>query len=506
VTGREPRSLGDRTVAGGAWKLFTVASQVVLQVIVLAVLARFIRPEEFGIVALAKIVIAFATMFSSAGLGPALIQRSRITVTHLRVGFTSGVLLAVGLWVLIWLSAPALAAFFREDEVTWVLRIIGGSFVLLSFGLVSKALLERSLDFRRLMMADLGSYLGYGIVGIFGAIQGYGVWALVAATLAQRLIFSVTCFRLRPHSVAPSLARRELGELLSFGGGLTVSRVFHFLGNYGDKALAGRLLGAGPLGFYERAYHLMNLPQQYLGNVIDSVMFPALARVQDQRGRLTKAFLRALSLTNLLLLPFSVAVVVLAPEIVAVVLGPMWEAAVVPLQVLSSVTWLKGAVRICDSLARAVGAVYRSASRKACYATAVLTGTYVGSASGVDGVAVGVSLAVLLITVLMLQLGISILHAPWRALVPVAGPGLLFGFISAVVLVPTTILLRGLQAPAVVTLASAGGGAMAACLLILIGFPRWMGVGGLWVMRRALLSVPHRGRVVEYLRRSVVDP
>jgi len=182
--------LGSRTFAAGRWKLLTVASKVALYVLVLAVLARFVLPEEFGIVALANIVIAFAIMFSNAGLGPALIQRNHITPTHVRVGFTSGVLLALALWAVIWVAAPTIAVFFREEEVTWVLRIIGASFVFLSFGLVSRALLERALDFRRLMLADLGSWVGFGVVGVAAAVAGHGVWALVAATLTQRLVFS----------------------------------------------------------------------------------------------------------------------------------------------------------------------------------------------------------------------------------------------------------------------------------------------------------------------------
>jgi O-antigen/teichoic acid export membrane protein len=497
--------LGDRTLAAGGWKLFTVASQVLVQVVVLAVLARFILPEEFGIVALAKIVIAFATVFASAGLGPALIQRAEVTPTHLRVGFTSSVLLAIGLWALVWLTAPGLAIFFREDQVAPVLRAIGASFILLSVGLVSKALLERNLDFKRLMLADLGSALGYGVVGVIGAVAGYGVWALVAATLFQRFVFSVTCFRLHPHSLRPTLARRELGDLLSFGGGLTLSRVFHFLGNYGDKALTGRLLGAGPLGFYERAYHLMNLPQEYLGNVIDNVMFPALAKVQDQRERLTRAFSRALSLTNLMLMPFSVAVVVLAPEIVAVVLGPQWGPAVLPLQVLAGVAWLKGSVRMCDSLARAVGAVYRSASRKAGYALAVLAGTYFGAPFGVVGVAFGVSLAVVLVTILMLHLGLSILAAPWRILIPSVLPGLLFATLSASVLLPAAWALRAADAPAAVTLLVSGGGALIICLMVLLASPRLIGSGGIWLLTRALAARPHLGGIVGYLRRRLVE-
>ena len=494
--------LGSRTFAAGRWKLLTVASKVALYILVLAVLARFVLPEEFGIVALANIVIAFATMFSNAGLGPALIQRQHITRTHVRVGFTSGVLLALALWAVIWIAAPTIAAFFREEEVTWVLRIIGGSFVLLSFGLVSRALLERALDFRRLMLADLGSYVGFGIVGVAAAVAGYGVWALVAGTLTQRLVFSAICVWLHPHSILPSLARKELGELLSFGGGLTLSRVFHFLGSYGDKAVAGRLLGAGPLGFYERAYDLMNRPQEQVGNIIDQIMFPALARVQSDRDRLASAFGKALSLANLILLPSSVALVILAPEIVAVVLGPMWEPTVFPLQALGTVMWLKGSMRMCDSLARAVGAVYRSAGRKVVYAVSVLGGAYIGAYYGADGVAIGVGGAIVVAAALMLQLSISILQEPWRYLLPAVGPGLLFSCLTVATIVPTALLLRTVEAPALAVLAVTGVGAVLVNGLFALAFPKLLGSGGLWLMRRTLDSLPGKGPLLDHLRGS----
>ena len=494
--------LGSRTFAAGRWKLLTVASKVALYVLVLAVLARFVLPEEFGIVALANIVIAFATMFSNAGLGPALIQRQHITRTHVRVGFTSGVLLALALWAVIWVAAPTIAVFFREEEVTWVLRIIGASFVFLSFGLVSRALLERALDFRRLMLADVGSYVGFGIVGVAAAVAGYGVWALVAGTLTQRIVFSAICLRLHPHSVLPSLSRKELGELLSFGGGLTLARVFHFLGSYGDKAVAGRLLGAGPLGFYERAYDLMNQPQEQLGNIIDQVMFPALARIQSDRDRLASAFGMALSLANLILLPSSVALVVLAPEIVAVMLGPRWEATVFPLQVLGTVMWLRGSMRICDSLARAVGAVYRSGSRKVVYAGSVLGGAYIGASYGADGVAIGVGVAIAVAAALMFQLSTSILQQPWRYFLPALGPGLFFSGLTVATIIPTALLLRTVEAPALAVLAVTAVGAALVNGLFALTFPKLLGSGGLWLMRRTLDSLPADGRLLDHLRGS----
>jgi len=246
----------------------------------------------------------------------------------------------------------------------------------------------------------------------------------------------------------------------------------------------------------------MNRPQEQVGSVIDQIMFPALARVQSDLDRLASAFEKALSLANLILLPSSVALVILAPEVVAVVLGPMWEPTVFPLQALGTVMWLKGSMRMCDSLARAMGAVYRSAARKVVYAVSGLGGAYFGASYGADGVAIGVGGAIVVAAALMLQLGISILQKPWRYLLPAFGPGLLFSGLTVATILPTALLLRTVEAPALAVLAVTGVGAVLVNGLLALAFPRLLGSGGLWLLRRTLDSLPGKGRLMDHLRGS----
>lgn len=497
-------SLTRKTLVAGGWKLLAVASKAVAQLVVLGVLARFVLPEAFGVVAIAMVVVAFGTMFSQIGLGPALIQRAEITSTHIRVGFTSSIILAVGISALTWFLAPLGGVFFREPTVVPVLRALGLSFVLLSFGLVAKSLLERELEFRRILYAELGSYLvGHAAVGITLAVMGYGVWALVGATLAQNLLQSLLFLSLRPHDMRPSLAGRELRDLVSFGGGLALSRLFHLLGNYGDNLVVGRMLGAQALGLYGRAFQIMNVPVTHLGNVIDSVMFPAMARIQSERARLGDVFIRSLGIVNLLLVPVGILGILLAPEIVAIILGPNWESAIVPLQWLMLAASFKGSVRMCDSLARATGAVYRSAVRKAVYAVAIIGGTWAGHFFGLNGVAMGVTAAVFVVYLLMLHLGLSLVGRSWidvsRALVP----GLAWAAMICAIAAPTAIALRGLEWPALAVAAIAGGLPVGLALAIAVAHPPTLGPAGMWLVRRLLEAMPESMTLLNPVRRKV---
>lgn len=495
--------LTKKTLNAGGWKFAGVVTKALTQIVVLAVLARYILAEEFGLVAIGTIIIAFGTMFSQIGLGPALIQRKNISSVHIRVGFTTSVILALIVWGLLWLSSPLIAIFFREPLVTPIIRALGLSFLFSSFGLVSKSLLARDLEFKKLTIAELISHLvGYAGVGITLAVNGFGVWALVGATVSQRALESVSYFLFRPHSLFPSLARREISDLMAFGSGLALSQFFHLAGNHGDNAVIGRLLGASALGIYGRAFQLMSVPIQYLGDVIDSVMFPAMSRIQEETTRLGNVFLRAVSVTNLILLPASVLGIILAPEIVNVVLGEKWAAAVVPLQLLTAAASFKGSVRMCDSLARALGAVYRSAARKAIYAIGIVGGSWIGHFYGLNGVAWGVSGAVFLIYLLMLHLSLSLVDRRWRDLLAALVPGGILSIIVILLLWPLTTLLRNSVGSDLVVLLVASGTVAATVVTLALTYPPVLGRAGLWLVGHLLERVPSRNILLLKLRAS----
>lgn len=488
------KSLAWKTATGFGWQFGSVATTALLQIVVTAVLARRVTPEAFGLVALAQVATTFITMFAQAGISAAIIQRKTLTAKHIQVGFTATLLLGILATAFLWLVSPLLAAFFRNEALSAVLKAISVNFTLVSLGAVSRALLEREFRFRSLMRINVVSYvLGYSFVGIVMALSGFGVWALVSAIVAQNLVMGLMLFAASPHPLRLSLARAEFRELIGYGGGLTLSQLFNNIALQADNLVIGRLLGADALGVYGRAYQIVTLPFSYIGQVIDRVSFPAMAKIQDDKPKLKAVYLSGVSIGLQVLIPVGIIIAVTAPEIVRVLLGPAWDAAVVPLQILAACTALRIVTRVTDSLVRALGAVYRSALRKSIFAAAVIAGSWAGHFWSLPGVAVGVVLAVTLNAILMTLLAMQLAELRAGDIVRAVVPGLLLGALALIVSMPTALLLRHLSLPALVVLLSVGMMTMLALAWLSIRFPVLLGDHSRWLMTKlaGVISTDH---------------
>jgi len=490
-------NLTKKTISVGSWKFTAVACQGIIQILVLAVLARYILPEEFGIVAIATIVTAFATMFSEAGLGSALIQKSQLSSDHIRVSFTVSILMAIFFYLLLYLFSDLIATFFQEPSVSEVLKVLGLIFIFKGVGGTARSLLIRDLNFKSLMIAELGAYLiGYALISLSFAFLGYGVWAIVFAILAHSALLSFFFFILHPHNILPSLLLEPFKDLLYFGGGLTFSRTFHFIGNYADNFIVGKFLGASALGIYGRAYRLMEAPVHKLGNVIDNVMFPVMATIQDKTHRLGKGYLASIELSNLIMLPFSILMIILGHEVVFIILGPKWESATLPFQILMLSAFMKMSVRMSDSLVRAIGSVYYSAFFKSLYAVAALLGCWIGHFYGLPGVAAGVLGAVVFVNILMVNLGLRLTKNKWGNFFRALLPGSVIAIWVTVLIWPSVMIFRSMNFSGVIILFIA----IFLYFILIIGlklfFPKIIGATGnllfeemLFAARRSTLMV-----------------
>ena len=380
-----------QALRGLLWTAWGKGGQAVLQVLALVVLARLLSPADFGVVSAAVVVVGFASVFSKLGLGPALVQRADLEPRHVRTAFAASVYFGLLVGGVLWLAAPAIAGFFRIDGVEPVMRALAWLFPLRGLSVVAESLVQRDLGFRRLANLEVGTFaLGYGAVGIPLAALGYGVWALVAATMSQSILNTLLLLVLRPHPMHVLLDRRSFGELMSFGGGFTIARLFNDLALQGDSLVVGRWLGPEALGLYGRAHQLMATPAALFGQILDQVLFPAMARVQDDVRRLAGAYTRGIALIALVMLPTSAALFILAPELIRLVLGPQWAGVVAPFQILAAGMLFRTSYKMSDSVVRATAAVYRRALRTAIYALLVIGGAWVGQHWGTTGVAFAV--------------------------------------------------------------------------------------------------------------------
>jgi O-antigen/teichoic acid export membrane protein len=485
------RSLTESTLHGLLWQYISVIAQALLSLIVLSMLARLLSADDFGLLAIALIIVGFAALFSQLGVGPALIQRSELTPGHIRVGFTFSILFSVALTIVIFMLAPLAAAFFRNDSVADVLRAVSLSFLFAGAGIVAESLLKRNLEFKKLMFANVGSYLlGYAVIGIALAWLGYGVWALVAATLGQSLLHTAFMYLLSRHPVAPSLARSELRELLFFGGGFTLARFLNYSATQGDNIVVGRAMGPEPLGLYSRAYGLMMLPAKYFAEVLAVVLFPVMARLQNDLKKLTGAYLSGVALVSIIGAPIGLLMVILAPEIVNVVLGPRWSDAILPFQILALGVLPRVSYKMDDAVARALGAMYRRSGRDAIYAFAVFLGATIGLNWGLPGVAAGVLVAVVLNYVLAIRMSLSLLDCSWSKFASALVPCILPTIVVAVASLGTREALHALGSPDWFTLLVALGASAAGMIGLFLLQPQLLGVYGTDILNRSVPLLP----------------
>jgi O-antigen/teichoic acid export membrane protein len=392
----ESPNLTHLTIVGGMWQSFSVIGYAILQLVVLSILARLVSPVEFGVIAIANIVAGFVLLFSQIGLGLAIIQRRSVEECHTTTAFTVSVLLGIGCVILLWIIAPSVAVFFESPESQTVLRAISFSFFFNSIGAVPSAMLQKELRFKTLMWVQLSTYfLSYVCVAIPLALLGRGVWALVAGISANALANSFLIVVASKWRISFGIDGKALKELISYGGGATIMKLFSYLSYQIDYVVTGRLLGIELLGLYERAFSLMLLPGRYLGEVLDRVLFPAMSQIQSNTQRLSNAYLRSIELSNLLLLPLSILMVIWAENIVGLLLGSQWLSVVLPFQLLAVAISLRVIGRMSEALIHASGKVYLGSVVKIGYFILVLLGSWIGAAWGIAGVAAAVSLATL---------------------------------------------------------------------------------------------------------------
>ena len=332
-------TLTSKTLHGIKWSYLSSVINTVLQIGFTAIMARLLEPPVFGLVAMAGVVLRFGSYFSQMGVGRALIQKKEISKEDIRAAFTSSLTLGSAFFGLAWISAPLATYIFKNAEVIPIIRIMALSFVLSGVSATALSLLRRDLEFRSLAIIGIVSYvIGHGGVGVTLAYSGFGVWSLVIGALSQSTILAVLSYLFSRHTLAFIYRWKYYKQLYSFGSRVSFISFWEFLGSNLDTFAIGHFLGAAPLGIYNRAFMLVNLPMQNLVTSFSNVLFPSFSRIQTEIQRLKKAYLSSIMLASALLIPTCIGIAAASREIVLLVLGEKWIAAIPALQILAIAT------------------------------------------------------------------------------------------------------------------------------------------------------------------------
>lgn len=389
--------LETRSLIGFFWIFSGNGALAIVRILVLAVLARILTPADFGIVGAAMVVVTLGEVFARVGVAPSIVQIRDLTEAHIRTGFTLSILFGAAAGAVTWLLSPLVASLFQMPDLEPVVQVLAFLFPIRSISIVSEGLVQRQMRYKAMAAMEFVSYLlGYAPLAISAAVFGFGFWALVVGQIAQTIILSAGFMLIGRHILRPLIDGPIAREIAQFGFGATVARIGNHIAMNADYFIIGRWLGPAALGIYTRAFYFVAQPTNMIGAVADKVLFPAMASIQDKDERLNRAYVKAIGLIVMVSFPVAAFLIALAPEIVRILLGPNWIAAVLPFQILLFSLPFRTAYKLTSTLLRASGFVYTLALWQWIYAGSVITGAIAGTPFGINGVGIGVSAAIIL--------------------------------------------------------------------------------------------------------------
>jgi PST family polysaccharide transporter len=348
-------ALRKRAARGATWSLVERWGAEVLAIAVFVVLSRQLSVQAFGLVAFAMVVIDFARRIVDGGFAEAVVQRGELDRAHLDTAFWTGLVIGGVMAAGVAGLATPIAAAFGQPELAPVLRWLSLGFVVRGLSSTQQAILVRSLRFNQLAIRTLVAELGAGIVAISLALNGWGVWSLVAQQLTAGILGVITLWTVA--AWRPGLAFRWsiFRELAAFGVPIVGFKLLNVFSHRVDKLLIGSFLGTVALGYYEVATRIFHAITKVLGGVLGAVAFPVFSRLQNDRERMQRAYYEGTQLTCLVVLPAFFGLVAIAPDAIPWAFGAKWEPSVPVMRVLAGVGILQSLTRLNGSLIKAAG-------------------------------------------------------------------------------------------------------------------------------------------------------
>lgn len=306
------------------WRLAERVGAQGVKLIVELLLARMLLPEDYGVIALVTVFIAVFNVFVDSGLGNALIQKKEADDLDFSSVFWFNIIWCIILYTILFFLSPIFAAFYRNDNLCQILRILGLQIVISGVKNVYQAYVSRNMLFKKFFFSTIGGTIGAALVGIYMAYTGFGVWALVGQQLFNVLVDTVIlCFVVKWHPKFQFSFYRLRG-LFNFGWKLLISALLDTVYNEIRQLIIGKVYSSSDLAYYNRGQQLPQLITANINSSIDSVLLPAMSKEQDIQSRVRLITRRAIMTSTFIMAPMMVGLAFIGEPLVKTVLTEKW--------------------------------------------------------------------------------------------------------------------------------------------------------------------------------------
>ena len=276
--------LKDKAISGASWSLTGRLLQQGVQFLIGIILARLLMPEEYGLVAMALVFITVFYVFVDSGFSTAIIQRKEITKSDLSTVFYLNLGVSVIAFIILYLLAPLIAKFYGNIQLVRIVRTLSLMIILYALTIVQNSLLVRDIRFKIKTRIELVSQILSGIIAIYLAYKGYGVWALIWKTLLNQIFVNIQLWMSNRWLPSFEFNKNSFKELFGFSNKLLVSGIIDRVYQQINRLVVGKFFPAAELGYYTKAEQFNNLPSHTISNSLMSFYYRFSKMQDDMNG------------------------------------------------------------------------------------------------------------------------------------------------------------------------------------------------------------------------------
>ena len=361
-------SIRSEMKSGVLWTAINKYSSLLISLLITTILSRLISPEEFGVVAIAQVVITFLNIFSDFGIGPAIIQNKKLSNRDLSSIFTITIFVGLFLTALLIISSKYIGAYYDNAQLEDICKILSISLLFNALNIVPGNIFYRNKQFKILAKRNLVLQILAGIAAIIYALNGGGCYALVLQSVVSSALSFFISIYYNPQKIVFDF--HPMRAIASFSLFQFCFTLLNFFSRQIDKLIIGKYLTLQDLGYYQKSYALMLQPLDKISDVITPVIQPILSDYQDQKQFIADKYIQILRIISLISFPLGIMLCVCGPEVIRIMFGENWDGAVRCFQILTLSLPLQ---MLCTT----TGSIYQSCNAtKYMFYTGIMTSVF----------------------------------------------------------------------------------------------------------------------------------
>lgn len=310
-------------------------SNIFISLIVTAILARILSPEEFGIVAIATVIIVFFNMLTEIGIGPAIVQNKELNKDDLSNIFSFTIWFGLILTIIFVLLAKPIAIYYETPILEPISYYLSIAIFFNSSQIVPNALIYKDKDFKFIAIRSFSIQFFAGIIAVVSVFLDFGIYALLINPILSSILLFIISYIKKPIKFKLYFDIKALKKILSFSIYQFLFNLINYFSRNLDKLIIGKYLNNTMLGYYEKSYRLMMLPLQTITHVFSPVMHPIFSDYQNDFKKLSDSYLKIVKLLAYIGFPLSVLLFFTSKELVLLIFGMQWERSILSFQILA---------------------------------------------------------------------------------------------------------------------------------------------------------------------------